>query len=333
MRTAGLTMNDVWAHRVLREQDVTIWSLEGIDAEIDVLADAVDLNHRGPEENYRPYLHVIGSLRRITTEEPLPYGLTGVDFSDVHGERIHAFYEFSDEQLEMLVRKGFFTPGFRVPQQIIDIEWPLPAKVDVLVLAPGRDETGLSPQDPPQVFTRVHDAGDLRIDVTSSDEVVRFFADHSFEGGQIEDLVDERGLRARSDAINSLFGEEEITHQGPTVTSLETESTTEMVEDEVAELLRRTREDVDADEVAYQLERERIAGTPENLYRERVALVEDQEPDHDEITIPVETAEPVVGGDLDLAPEPSPGRHRRPISIPFAPEEPDQDGPDHQPGE
>lgn len=321
MRTAGLMMNDVWAHRVLREQGVTTWRFEGLDADIDVLADAVDLNHHGPEQNYRPYLHVMGSLRGITIEEPLPYGLTGVDFSDVHGERIHAFYEFSDEQLAMLARKGYFTPGFQVPRQIVDIMWPLPATVDLLVLAPDQEGRTPSLEDPLQVFTRVHDAGDIRIDVASSDEVVRFFADHSLEGGQVEDLVDERGLRARADAINPLFAEDALEQEGDQVTVEDAAPEHEVDVDEVEEMMRRTREQVEEDEVAYQLEQEGIEGTPENLYRRRVAL-------------PVEapTDDSPARGDLDLTPESAPGRHRRPVTAPPTFDPPEEDIQDHQPG-
>ncbi|MDW6057958.1 hypothetical protein SAZ11_07635 [Streptomyces sp. FXJ1.4098] len=136
MRTAGLTMNDVWAHRVLRERGVETYRLEGVTAELDVMVESLDLKHRGKEENYRPYLHMTGELRSVTPVKALPFGISQVTYSPGQGEKVDAFYEFNDQQLVALASKGYFTSGFAVPEQVTGIEWELPATADMLVLAP-----------------------------------------------------------------------------------------------------------------------------------------------------------------------------------------------------
>ncbi|MFD2024175.1 hypothetical protein [Promicromonospora aerolata] len=271
MRTAGLPMDDVWAHRVLHERGVKTYRMEGVPAEIGVLVGSLDLKHRSKEENYRPYLHLTGELRSITPTEPLPYAISQVTYSPGHGEKVDAFYEFDDQQLVALAAKGYFTDGFVVPEQVTGIEWELPAAVDVLVLAPsGMPTEG----DAPVVFTRVHDIGGLEIDRESSGyDLAQYFAEHPADGARrTQTVVDERALLARSDAINSLFTQDEL--------SLDAEAgragaapgvQAEPVGDGVSERLQQVEAEIAAEAEQFRAGRERIEGTTENLYRERVA--------------------------------------------------------------
>lgn len=271
MRTAGLTMNDVWAHRVLRERGVETYRLEGVTAELGVMVESLDLKHRGKEENYRPYLHMTGELRSVTPAKALPFGISQVTYSPGQGEKVDAFYEFDDQQLVVLASKGYFTSGFAVPEQVTGIEWELPATADMLVLAPSGAQ---NEDDTPVVFTQIHDIGGLEIDLESSGyDLADYFADHSRDGvPRAEAEVDARGLKARSDAINSLFTEDELgldTEVKQVVGAPEPEAAP--VADGMSARLQQIEAEIAAEREQYQTERASTEGTTENLYRERVA--------------------------------------------------------------
>lgn len=277
MRTAGLTMNDVWAHRVLRERGVETHSVADTEAEIIVLVDSVELQHRSKEENYRPYLHMTGELRSVSLEQELPYGISEVTYSPGQGEKVDAFYEFDDEQLSELAQKGYFSSSFTVPEQISGIEWELPAKVDTLVLAPAGDQRD---GDVPVVFTNVRDIAGLDIDAQSSGyDLAEYFADHSKDGVErVEKVVDERGLKARSDAINSLFTEDELDLQ-ESAEGYEGRpgDIHEPSTEGIGAQLREAEAQIAAEREQYLAERESTEGTPEHLYRQHVASALDKE--------------------------------------------------------
>ncbi|MFJ7280792.1 hypothetical protein [Kitasatospora sp. NPDC098663] len=271
MRTAGLTMTDVWAHRVLRERGVETYRLEGVTAELGVMVESLDLRHRGKEENYRPYLHMTGELRSVTPARALPFGISQVTYSPGQGEKVDAFYEFDDQQLVVLAGKGYFTSGFAVPEQVTGIEWELPATADMLVLAPSEVQTE---DDTPVVFTQIHGIGGLEIDLESSGyDLAGYFADRSKNGvPRTEAVVDARGLKARSDAISSLFTEAELgldTDVEQIVGAPVPEAAP--VVDGMNARLRQIEAEIAAEREQYQTERASTEGTTENLYRERVA--------------------------------------------------------------
>lgn len=271
MRTAGLTMNDVWADRVLRERGVETTRHERLLAEIGVLVESVDLMYGERDRNYRPYLHLTGELRSITPlDEALPYEISEITYTPGHGEKVDAFYAFDDAQLAVLAGKGYFSPAFVVPEKIIGIEWKLPASVDVLVLAPSDPGSDL-----PVVFTHVHDIGSLDIDLEASGyDLADYFADHSKKGVSRDQVaVDARGLRARSDAINSLFSDDEVGDLLPVDESPVEESRREIVADGVSTRLQQAEAEIAADQEVFRSEQLRIEGAPENLYAEHVAQV------------------------------------------------------------
>ncbi|MEV8600960.1 hypothetical protein AB0465_13895 [Streptomyces griseoviridis] len=303
MRTAGLTMNDVWAHRVLRERGVETYRLEGMTAELGVMVESLDLMHRGKEENYRPYLHMTGELRSVTPAKALPFGISQVTYSPGQGEKVDAFYEFDDQQLVVLAGKGYFTSGFAVPDQVTGIEWELPATADMLVLAPSGAQTE---GDAPVVFTQVHDIGGLEIDLESSGyDLAGYFADRSKDGvPRAEAVVDARGLKARSDAINSLFTEDELgldAEVKQVVGAPLPEAAP--VADGMSARLQQIEAEIAAEQEQYQTERASTEGTTENLYRERVvAALQTAEEKKEPFTPPVPAHEGQrdLNQDLDL---------------------------------
>lgn len=267
MRTAGLTMNDVWAHRVLRERGVETYRLERVTTSLGVMAESLDLKHRGKEENYRPYLHMTGELRSVTPAKALPFGISQVTYSPGRGEKVDAFYEFDGQQLVTLASKGYFTSGFAVPDQVTGIEWELPATADILVLAPSEVQ---AEGDAPVVFTQIHDIGGLEINLESSGyDLADYFADYAKDGvPQADAAVGAPGLTARSDAVNSLFSEDEL--------ALDTKvkqvvGAAAPAADGMRARLQQIEAEISAEREHYQTERASTEGTTENLYRERVA--------------------------------------------------------------
>lgn len=302
MRTAGLTMNDVWADRVMRERGVETHRFDGLEAEIGVLVESVELKHRGKSENFRPYLHLTGELRSVTPHDGLPYGIHQVIYSPGQGEKVDAYYEFDDQQMVAMAQRGYFNSAFVVPEeQLTGVEWELPAKVDALVLAPSQGQA-----DPPVIFVRVHDVANLELTLETSEyDLTDYFADFSRSGVvHDEKAVDERSLRARSDAINSLFTDEdyELVEQ---VERREAEASANGVVDDMAAEVKAIEAQIEAEREQFVNEREHAEGTTEKLYRDRVArAMEEQEA----APAPV-LAKWAVGGDLDFAadarPEPT----------------------------
>ncbi|WP_026820066.1 hypothetical protein [Arthrobacter castelli] len=283
MKIAGLTMNNVWAHRVLAEQGVETARTEQDEAGISVLVDSLSLAHHGPETNYRPYLHLSGELSSIRPVETLPYGVREVDFPTGGGDRIDAFYEFDDLQLGQLAHKGYFSSDFAVPEQITGIEWELSTTMDTLVLAPQDQQREDGVADVPVVFVNVHDAADLVIDLESCGyDPVEYFADYSKDhtaefGGHVDDRI----LRSRSDEIRPLFAEETFDEvRSPAAADSPAEGAPVPAgHDEVKARLLEVESELEAEDESRRAERERTAGTVENLYQRLVAgsLIETDE--------------------------------------------------------
>lgn len=303
MRTAGLTMNDVWADRVLREHGVEVHRLDGLHAEILVLVDQVELKHRGPTENFRPYLHLTGELRAVTPFDGLPCGIHQVTFSGGQGEKVDAFYEFDDQQMVALARKGYFNPAFSIPEdRLTGVEWELPATVDALVLMPGDAH-----DDRPVCFVRVHRIADLEIDLESSQyDLTDYFDDFSKDGvehGERVVVEDQRILKARSDAINSVFAEDRLepSAEGQRPGTSTPAEMPPRVKNEMTTGMQAIEAEIEAERARFAFAREHVEGTPEKLYRDRVAEpVADADP-----TAPPH-AERALFGD-DLAPVESTG--------------------------
>ncbi|MFG1858910.1 hypothetical protein ACGFJT_44245 [Actinomadura geliboluensis] len=271
MRIAGLPMNNVWAHRVLREPEAQTARAEGEPAEIRVFVESVTLAHHGPEQHYRPYLHITGELRAVRPTEVLPYGVKEVAFPPGGGETVDAFYEFDDEQLTRLTQKGYFNTGFVAPERVTGVEWALPAVVDTLVVEPtGRADGG---GDIPVVFVNVHDLGNLCIDLESSEyDLVDYFDAYLKVGaGRVEQTGDDGSLRARSDTINPLFSEDglDVVHGAGRPVAPAGEIT--VARNDLDALLHDVVTALADEEAQVRAERGQVAGTPENLYRQRVA--------------------------------------------------------------
>jgi hypothetical protein len=276
MKIAGIAMNDIWAHRVLRERGVETTRTENDSADIVVLVESIELGHHGVRQNYRPYLHLNGELRSVRPHQQLPYGVDEVTFPVGGGETVDVFYEFDDEQLAQLTQKGYFSPAFTLPEQVTGIEWELPATVDALVLAPAGDpETSTNDApDVPVVFVRVHDLGSLDVDLeTSGYDLTEYIADRSTEAGQRygQPFADQGGMRARSDTISPLFDDADLKRPQAGMARLVPAAESEAAKGAVAARMEAVAAALNAEEEQLRLQREAQVGTSENVYRSRVA--------------------------------------------------------------
>jgi hypothetical protein len=163
-------VSDPWFGRIVNDTKVQADSLQSVPIEGVVEMELVELLHGGPEENYRPYLHLRGELTEAKPAVELPYGVSQLAYRRGGGIPVDAFYDFTKSQLSDLVNKGYFSAAFEVPEQMSGIPWTLPGKADFLVVAPE-----LSDQ-PPLVFMSVHDQNSLELDEANSGyELTEYF--------------------------------------------------------------------------------------------------------------------------------------------------------------
>lgn len=340
MRTAGLTMNNVWAHRVLREQRVRTTQLEKLPVDLTVLMETVEMKHRGPEEKYRPYLHLSGELVGVRFAQALPYEIDEITYTPGKGERVDAYYEFDDEQLAQLVQRGYFTRPFEVPAFLAESDFDLPATADVLMLDPDDD-----PESLPIVFVQAHDLGNIVLTRDDSGyDLVEFFEDYS-----TETALPEQGAETQyTEEIESLFTEEELGLDDLVPDSsrgtAEAVAQAHTAEVQVDEELSKVESELDAAERELQqslserevvdelpIEPEKIVAEDEQRDEidEELEVIlsaeigsHDPAPVHEEPSAAVETIdEPVTeaGADEELEPQDDPGFDAWAASAPSAP--------------
>ncbi len=169
----------------------------------------VELLHGGPEDNYRPYLHLRGELVQARPAVELPYGVDELVLRRGVGVPVDAFYDFTHKQLTTLVSKGYFSEHFAVPDDVTGIPWTLPGTADFLVVAPEFAD------QPPLVFMSVHDQTSLALDEASSGyDLAEYFPDVSqtisAEAEQASDLTPEL-TAAGNDMFHDVQFEQHLT--------------------------------------------------------------------------------------------------------------------------
>lgn len=176
MKIAPLSETNPWYSRILADDRIQTDTLTGVPVETTVDVELVELLHGGPEDNYRPYLHLRGELTEAQPVVQLPYGVSDLALRRGSGVPVDAFYDFSHAQLADLVAKGYFSPAFRVPEEMSGIPWTLPAKANFLVVAPALAE------EPPVVFMSIHQQTGLELDEANSGyELSAYFPDYTAE--------------------------------------------------------------------------------------------------------------------------------------------------------
>ena len=273
---AGLGRSTAWAHRALRSRGVPSTELSDQACLLHVFIDSATLEHHGPDRSYRPYLYLTGELRAVVpdpeaTDQPAwPHGISAITFVPATGETVCGFYEFDDEQLVSLVRKGYFWSGFEAPATITGFEWELPATVDLGIVDPVND------LDVPLVSTSVHDISSLEVDLANSGyDLASYFPDRSEQLAVSAQPAREMGVKSRDDEFDNLFAGEspapvDQPHNGTPapqrssltqlVADLEAEP---QAADQLARALNAVDQETESDLAAFQ--REQAAGRVESV--------------------------------------------------------------------
>lgn len=316
MQIAGMKMSSPWATRALRNKDMYVEQATGVGAESEVQMERISFIHSGESSNYRPMLHLVGELRSLIPDEPLPYGVDVITFDTGTGPIIDAFYEFDDEQLMQLVSKGYFTEGFQPPGNLVGIPWTLPVSIDASIIVPEYMD------DAPVVFIEVHGQTELALDMENSGyDVAAYFENQLTAEAVAEQLAQavQNGPNYSAEGQENLFdGEDFVAPNARQVAEAEARFASEegsrrsttgfpVVANSLFEELMAEFEEKRAEEAALAAaEPEQFdPDTVEGLYQAHVAAVEPEHPVVEELEepalepVPVDTNE----DELDLGSE------------------------------
>lgn len=91
-----------------------------------------------PSQNFRPSVRLDGEIRRIipaSAETDLGYGISDIVYDQGYGIRMSGFYEFTDDQLQVMVSKGYFTDAFTEPEVMMNntyVEMPMVSTINII---------------------------------------------------------------------------------------------------------------------------------------------------------------------------------------------------------
>ena len=87
-----------------------IISSKNIPCEAEFLLENVDLKFDGPDENYRPWMEFSGYVKTLTGD--FPCNIREIDFSEKKRFDARFRYDFSDDELAELAKKGLFSKDY-----------------------------------------------------------------------------------------------------------------------------------------------------------------------------------------------------------------------------
>lgn len=151
---------------------------KGVQCEGDIYVSKAHLNanswydHKNPG---RPYMHITGECRSIRGK--MPYGVTKLTFKEGKGIPVDIFYEFTDDEISGMVKKGLYRPGFECPEEIYGNVLDMPITCNFIVVAP---QEGSSV---PILFADIVDKHNI---VTNSDDCGYVFGDYFKEAKEPE---------------------------------------------------------------------------------------------------------------------------------------------------
>lgn len=170
MKTPGQTINSPYFGAIREMPDDSHSNAKGVHCEGNIYASNVFLGANGwqdKENPGRPYMHIMGECREI--KGVMPYGVTELTFEEGKGIPVDIFYEFSDDELSDMVKKGLFKPGFKCPEEMYTnvLEMPLTCNFTAVAPQPGSDV--------PILFA---DIANKQYIVTNSDDCGYTFGDY-----------------------------------------------------------------------------------------------------------------------------------------------------------
>lgn len=152
-------LNSIFASNIQHMDDNEIDDLKNVPMSAVINTETAFLAFRSPwDRDYpnRPYLHILGSLQQLNGT--LPYDITGI-YTQHNTTRVDAFYEFTNDQLSDLVKKGLYERGFEVPEQIKESQLEVDVNCDFKIIKPDKARD----VDFPIVFAQVNNLRNLQL--------------------------------------------------------------------------------------------------------------------------------------------------------------------------
>lgn len=142
MKTPGQTINSPYFGAIREMSDDSHSSMEGVPCEGNIHVSNVFLGANSwldKKNPGRPYMHIMGECREI--KGMMPYGVTELTFEEGKGISVDIFYEFTDDELSDMVKKGLFKPGFKCPEEMYTnvLEMPITCNFTAVAPQPGSD--------------------------------------------------------------------------------------------------------------------------------------------------------------------------------------------------
>lgn len=166
MEIAPLSLSSLEARDAEDQADVVLKDAGLVEARIRM--SRVFFESHGSEKNHRPYLHGLGELIALQAIEEADgtrernrfgYGVDRLNFEGADRPQVSMLYEFTDEQLVELTRKGFFHRGYSAPDSLETV-FELPVQAQWMTISPDYLDEGSFPL----VFTSVE--GLAHLDMT-----------------------------------------------------------------------------------------------------------------------------------------------------------------------
>lgn len=183
MKLPMQNLNSIFASNIQHMDDNEIDDLKNVPMSAVINTETAFLAFRSPwDRDYpnRPYLHILGSLQQLNGT--LPYDITGI-YTQHNTTRVDAFYEFTNDQLSDLVRKGLYERGFEVPEQIKESQLEVDVNCNFKIIKPDKARN----VDFPIVFAQVNNLRNLQLTQENSGyDLAEYFEkaktlDHSYQ--------------------------------------------------------------------------------------------------------------------------------------------------------
>lgn len=206
MQIYGFKREDYAADRIIRRSDSKNIVLEKVPAYVVFQANAVYLDFVGDRKV--PQLHMDAEvLRVVPAVSEMPFSINQIDFNPDELPEISLDYSFDIDQLQLLVARGLYLPGFEPPVEMLTSnEMEIPMEIDMVISAPAKIG------EPPIVAIDVVDFDRVEMDFHNSHyRLAEFFPDEYTASKEAGTMVEGKGVSAemvRAEDYENLFGDQ-----------------------------------------------------------------------------------------------------------------------------
>lgn len=149
MHAPGKRLDDHLVQVARQRTDLPVVNFNNIQCECVVHSSQVFMDFGPRSKKHAPYLHLLGEVREVRFPETMRshmYGVDALTFAEGTGLQTDIFYQFSQDELADMVKKGYFDPNFEIPDILRDNDFELPMDCNMTMIEPQREN------DPPIVF-------------------------------------------------------------------------------------------------------------------------------------------------------------------------------------